>query len=174
MNSDQNKETLIELFENMGPGKDAWCAAYDKALAVDCSWWIQGWPIILGCEEAKAQVAMLGLLNIDANPIESRNIESFDNGKRFVFERKGSVTDAEGNVLADWDIMGLYSFNDDGKISSIRDYFDKTSLNEVVRKAMPEEQLQMLYQVSRESHPLNPNYQADGYFYRKMREQLGL
>lgn len=175
MNSEQNKSTLIELFENLGPGQAVWDAAYDKALAQDCSWWVQGWPVMLGIEEAKAQVTMLKVLNINANPIlEWRNIEAFENGRRFIFERRGSVADAEGKTLADWDIMGIFSFNDDGKIASIRDYFDNSSLYDAVRKVMPEEQIKQFHQLSRDGHPLKPDCLKDSHFYRNMCQKLAM
>ena len=170
----KNKATITELFSNFGPGLDVWFDAYDKALAPDCIWWMQGWPLVMGVEELKQQVHMLvATMQVAANPIlEWRNMEIYDGGKTIIYERRGSFADAEGNTITDWDIMGIIKFNDEGKIISIRDYFDNTGPYDQLRKIMPEEQIRQIHDLGRASHPLTENSQQDPHFYKKMAEQL--
>jgi len=174
MSEQKNKATLIELFENFGPGADVWEAAYKKALTPDCTWWMQGWPLVMGIEEMMNQVHMLkAVLNADSNPIlEWRSIESYDDGKTFYFERLGSFADENGKTITDWDIMGVLKFNDDGKIYEIRDYFDNSGPYEKLKEIMPEEQIKQINLLGRASHPLKDGSQPDPHFYKKMLEQL--
>lgn len=172
--AERNKATLTELFKNFGPGFDKWFNAYEKALTPDCTWWMQGWPLVMGVEELKHQVHMLHtMMNVHANPIlEWRNMEIFDGGKTIIYERRGSFADADGNTITDWDIMGIIKFNDEGKIYSIRDYFDNTGPYDQVKKMMPEEQIRQIHDLGRASHPLKEGSTPDPHFYKKIAEQL--
>ena len=174
--AERNKATLTELFSNLGPGIDVWFAAYEKALAPDCTWWMQGWPLVMGMEELQQQVHMLAAtLNVNANPIlEWCSMEVQDDGKTIVFERVGSFADGDGNTITDWDIMGIFKFNDEGKIISIRDYFDNTGPYGQIGKILPEEQIRQIHDAGRASHPLKQGSRQDPHYYRKMMEQMAV
>lgn len=171
---ERNKASLTELFKNLGPGQDAWFAAYDKAFTPDATWWMQGWPLVMGVEEMKNQVRCLyALMNVAANPImEWRNMESYDGGKTIIYERKGSFTDADGNTITNWDIMGIFKFNDEGKIIAVRDYFDNTGPYGVLRKLFPEEMIMQVHDTGRATHPLKEGRIEDPLFYKNMLAQL--
>jgi limonene-1,2-epoxide hydrolase len=170
MSAERNRATLIRLFENLGPGLDVFLDSYREALTDDCTWYMQGWPHVIGIEELEHQLYVLNaLLGVIANPIlEWRDIDAHED--RVYFERKGSFADRDGKTIATWDIFGAFHFNEDGKIYRIRDYFDSTSVYKKLKGVIPEEQITMINQLA--THPLAPEYQPDPTFYRRMREQL--
>lgn len=167
--AERNKEVLVNLFENLGPGIDRFKQAYREALTDDVTWYMQGWPHVIGIEELNAQLDMLNeLIGVDANPIlEWRAIDAHDD--RVYFERRGSFADAEGETLAKWDIFGIFEFNEEGKIFRIRDYFDSTEPYEVMRGVLTDEQVAMINKVA--IHPLAPEYEPMPEFYRQMSQQ---
>lgn len=174
MSNEKNTATLTELFENLGPGFDAWFAAYKNALSDDCTWWMQGWPLVAGMEELKAQVKMLrGVLGAYSNPIlEWRSIDSYNDGDVIYFERRGSFADEKGETIVDWDIKGVFHFNAEGKIHTIRDYFDNSSIYETVN-GLPKEQVAAINAAGRASHPLGEQRsETDPNFYRNMLQQM--
>ncbi|MCY4426736.1 MAG: nuclear transport factor 2 family protein [Halieaceae bacterium] len=174
MSAERNKATLVDLFENLGPGLDVWEAAYERSLTPDCTWWMQGWPLVVGIEELNAQVGMLNaMMGVYANPIlEWRNIDILDDGNTIYFERKGSFADEQGATITDWDIMGVFQFDSNGKICRIRDYFDNAGPYEKLAGLFPPEQISALNAGGRASHPLVENGAADDHFFRNMLEQL--
>lgn len=174
MSAQRNKETLVALFENLGPGLEPWFAAYERALTSDCKWWMQGWPIVAGLDELNAQVEMLNaMLGVYSNPIlEWRNIDVLRDGEIIYFERRGSFADENGATITDWDIMGIFHFNDEGKICRIRDYFDNAGPYENLTGLIAKEQIQALNAGGRASHPLGETKRVDDHFYRNMLAQL--
>jgi limonene-1,2-epoxide hydrolase len=167
--ADRNKATLVHMFENLGPDVDRFKRAYRDALTDDVTWYMQGWPHVIGIEELDAQLDVLNaLLGVEANPIlEWRMIDAQDD--RVYFERRGSFAGKEGETIATWDIFGIFEFNEDGKIFRIRDYFDSTEAYESLRSALTDEQIAMINKVA--VHPLREDYEPMPEFYRQMREQ---
>jgi limonene-1,2-epoxide hydrolase len=170
MSAKDNKAALVDLYENLGPGFERCMAAYRRTLSEDIDWWIQGWPPLVGLEELEHQFhVMAGLIGFDSNPIlEWRYIDAHDD--RVYFERKGSFADVSGQTIATWDIMGIYWFNEAGKISRIRDYMDPSSIHAQLAGRIPPEKLTLFQSTA--GHPLSPGYAPDPHFYRNVRERL--
>ena len=74
--------------------------------------------------------------------------------------------------VTDWDIMGVIYFNEEGKIYRIRDYFDNSGPYEKLKGILPDEQIKMINQLGRRSHPLAESNEPDPQFYRNMVKQL--
>lgn len=168
--AERNEQTLRTLFENLGPGLDRFKQAYRDAFTDDVTWYMQGWPHVIGIEELDAQLDVLNaLMGVEANPIlEWRTVDAYDD--RVYFERQGSFANADGETIAKWDIFGIFEFNEDGKMFRIRDYFDSTEPYKLLKGVIPEEQVGMINQLS--VHPLAPEYQPNDRFYRTMRDAL--
>lgn len=168
--ADRNEQTLRTLFENLGPGVDHFKGACRDALTEDITWYMQGWPHVIGIEELEAQLDMLNaLIDVDANPIlDWRTVDAHDD--KVYFERQGSFANADGETIAKWDIFGIFEFNEDGKIFRIRDYFDSTEPYEVMRKVLTDEQVEMIHKLA--IHPLAEGYEPNDRFYRTMRDAI--
>jgi limonene-1,2-epoxide hydrolase len=168
--AERNRATLVDLYEHLGPGFEVCMAAYRRALTTNCDWWIQGWPPLIGHEELEHQFQiMAALLDFDGNPIlDWRSIDAHDD--RVYFERRGSFVDRAGATIAEWDIMGIYHFDSDGKIYKIRDYMDPASLYAQIADRVPAEKLAAFQ--SDAGHPLSSGYAPDPHFYAKARKRL--
>lgn len=174
MSAAKNKKTLITLFTSLGPGVERWTESNAKAMTPECVWWMQGWPIVIGLEEMKYQILVLQeLLGVDANPIlEWRSIKVYDEGKTIYFERRGAFTNKLGCTITDWDISGIFEFNEEGKIYRVRDYFDNSGPYQKLKGILPDEQIAAINKKGRESHPLAEGSCSDPGFYKNMYLQL--
>jgi limonene-1,2-epoxide hydrolase len=78
--SDQNINTLRNLFENLGPGIERYMAIAQMAMTEDVVWQNLGFPVVNGLGELERFLQMFEkTMGFNANPIlEWRNIYGFD------------------------------------------------------------------------------------------------
>ncbi|MCY4426363.1 MAG: hypothetical protein OXC05_04960 [Halieaceae bacterium] len=153
---ERNMATLKELFMNLGPGEERFAGACRKAMTQDVSIYNSGFPVSQGLED---YIAFYNVLNktmgYDSNPIlQWRNMWALDN--KVFFERNGSAADADGKTIIDWNVFGIYEFNEEGKIFSIRDYYDNTDNYFIIAKKFGQEMADRLK--ATEVHPLHPDF----------------
>lgn len=150
---EQNVATLRELYENLGPGIDTLMRSARKAMTEDVVWLNVGFPTVNGLDELEGMCRLLeAAVGFHSNPIlEWRNLWGCDH--RVFFERKGSFADINGRTIIAFDVLGVYEFNDQGKIFSARDYFDNARGEQMLLEKFGRDKLAAIQAVC--MHPLD-------------------
>lgn len=163
---EQNVATLKELYENLGPGIDHLMKYARKAMTDDVIWLNVGFPTVHGLDELERFCRLLEMkMGFHSNPIlEWRNL--WGSGNQVFFERKGSFADKDGNTIVAWDVLGVYEFNDEGKIFSARDYFDNAGNLKTLASKFSAEELMAIQ--SAYVHPLAKEFDPDAKPFRDM------
>jgi limonene-1,2-epoxide hydrolase len=170
MSVERNMETLTALYKNMGPGIEHWMEANRTALDEDCTWYMQGWPHVIGMREIENQIRVFNvLLGVEQNPILDWRVMT-GSGDRVFFERRGSFADKDGQTIVSWDIFGVYFFNEVGKVTRVRDYFDSSEPLAKLRGIVPPEKMALIGELAR--HPLDPNYVPHPTFWTDMLHEI--
>lgn len=117
-----NKQAALKIFDAWEESFEAMSASFD-ILTDDCLLVQAGLPDCTGPKEIQAFLKMAR----DAGRFETVKVDTLrlvEDGDAVVSERIDYLITKDGKTVATIEVLGIMTFNKDGKISAWREYFD--------------------------------------------------
>lgn len=128
-----NSELLLEFFASWSISEEAMFAGFERFFRDDTEWENHGLSTIYGRQAAvEGQVHFQKLLGFTTVDVEVVSIAEDASGV-VLCERIDRYPGSDG--LDELIVMGITEFDDDGRITRWRDYFDSARVNEIVARA---------------------------------------
>ena len=121
-----NEDVIRAVLQSWGDGVDAAKAATREFVADGCVWEQSGFPTTTGPDEAAELFNSMDAMGFVSVDVDFRNVVSA--GDVVCTERVDWLVRPDGSRLGPLPIVGVTEFRD-GKITSWREYFDRTHLD---------------------------------------------
>ncbi|MCK9505629.1 MAG: nuclear transport factor 2 family protein [Porticoccaceae bacterium] len=99
-------------------------ALYDKHCSDDCLWENTGFPPAKGREQIN--LLLKSLYDNDYYSLDQTVRHMMSDGNVVMAERYEKMLRKDGSVIAEFMIVGVFEFDDNGQICAWRDYYDFT------------------------------------------------